>query len=174
MGIYLSSLRLISLPLSLRDRTGQLLPWRCLPCAHISPSSEHSGSSADASCLLSAVDGCRCGYAPKSPSPPSFWRCCGKRTCFTVGVSREFEASGGRYFLVTGEENHSSTISYAREQFRRKLNMQQTDEHKSKTTNTLIFSFNCRLTASTICFFNACLRSTVIVYFSSRLDAVSK
>lgn len=36
-------------------------------------------------------------------------------------------------------------------------NMQQTDKHRSKTGKVVVLTLNCGSTASTICFFNACL-----------------
>lgn len=94
------------------------------------------------------------GYVP--PRPTSFGR--GRRCCGRFGERAFFSLCGrvsrGLSSVLSKRERITAEISGSSEGER---NMQQTDKHRSKTGKVVVLTLNCGSTASTICFFNACL-----------------
>lgn len=141
-----SSVFITSLAVSLQDGPGQ----PC--CPHISLISTFRRSrlsspppplrlSASATCL-------------KSPTPHIFWqrsamlRTIWRARFFFPSVGGCHEGSAQSCQRITAEISGSGEGS---------RNMQQTDKHRSKTGKVVVLTLNCGSTASTICFFNACL-----------------
>lgn len=92
----------------------------------------------------------------KSPTPHIFWQ----RSAMlrTIWRARFFPLCGrvsrGLSSVLSKRERITAEISGSSEGSR---NMQQTDKHRSKTGKVVVLTLNCGSTASTICFFNACL-----------------
>lgn len=131
--------------MSLQDGPGQ-------PCAHTSLSSVHSD--ARASRLLPPPPAVGVGYVP--PRPTSFGR--GRRCCGRFGERAFFPSVGGCHegSAQSCQRERESPQKY-QEAAKGSRNMQQTDKYRSKTSKVVVLTLNCGLTASTICFFNACL-----------------
>lgn len=133
--------------MSLQDGPGQ-------PCAHTSLSSVHSDArasrllpprlSASATCL-------------KSPTPHIFWQ----RSAMlqTIWQARFFFPSVGGCHEGSAQscQRERESPQKYQEAAKGSRNMQQTDKHRSKTGKVVVLTLNCGSTASTICFFNACL-----------------
>lgn len=90
----------------------------------------------------------------KSPTPHIFWqrsamlRTIWRARFFFPSVGGCHEGSAQSCQRITAEISGSGEGS---------RNMQQTDKHRSKTGKVVVLTLNCGSTASTICFFNACL-----------------
>lgn len=97
------------------------------------------------------------GYVPKIPHAPHLLAEVGDVAddlASAIFFSLCGRVSRGLSSVLSKRERITAEISGSGEGSR---NMQQTDKHRSKTGKVVVLTLNCGSTASTICFFNACL-----------------
>lgn len=97
------------------------------------------------------------GYVPKIPHAPHLLAEVGDVAddlASAIFFSLCGRVSRGLSSVLSKRERITAEISGSGEGSR---NMQQTDKHQSKTGKVVVLTLNCGSTASTICFFNACL-----------------
>lgn len=93
----------------------------------------------------------------KSPTPHIFWQ----RSAMlrTIWRARFFFPSVGGCHEGSAQscQREKESPQKYQEAAKGSRNMQQTDKYRSKTGKVVVLTLNCGSTASTICFFNACL-----------------